>query len=105
MNKTRSKATMSRTKHLLTILGEECNEVAQRISKALRFGLEEKEPNQDKTNAERIVLELVDEIAVLIMLFDAGVLEELDVVKQGLLVAAKQTKVEEHLNTLKSVDR
>lgn len=55
---------MTRLEHLLTILAEECAEVAQRASKALRFGLGEIEPGQDKTNARRIMDEVNDFIAV-----------------------------------------
>jgi hypothetical protein len=55
---------MNRTEHLLTCLAEECAEVAQRVSKALRFGLSEVQPGQELTNAERINLELDDLISV-----------------------------------------
>lgn len=48
---------MTRTEHLLVILAEECNEVAHRVAKALRFGLEEIEPGNEYTNAQRILLE------------------------------------------------
>jgi len=66
---------MTRSEHLLVILAEECNEVAQRVSKALRFGLEEIQPGQGKTNAERISDELDDLMAVLEMLCDEGCLD------------------------------
>lgn len=39
---------------------EECNEVAQRASKALRFGLSEVQPGQPLANAERIRQEFAD---------------------------------------------
>lgn len=65
---------MNRSEHLLTILSEECNEVAQRVSKALRFGLLEVEPNQKLTNADRIVQEYTDLVAVYEELFDAGII-------------------------------
>lgn len=35
---------MTRLEHLLTIVSEECAEVAQRASKAVRFGLHEVQP-------------------------------------------------------------
>ena len=63
---------MTRTEHLLTILGEECNEVAQRVSKALRFGLSEvyeDHPDGEKlNNFERILQEYVQLQAVFNML-------------------------------------
>jgi hypothetical protein len=37
---------MTREQHLLTILAEECGEVVQRASKAIRFGLDESQPGQ-----------------------------------------------------------
>lgn len=59
---------MNRTEILLTCLMEECSEVAQRASKALRFGLEEVQAGQDRNNAERIVEELRDLVAVAFLL-------------------------------------
>lgn len=56
---------MTRLEHLLTILGEECNEVGQRTSKALRFGLDEVEPGQELTNRQRIAEEISDLIAII----------------------------------------
>jgi hypothetical protein len=55
---------MNTKEYLLTCLSEECSEVSHRISKALRFGLQEIEPEQEFTNAERITTELTDLIAI-----------------------------------------
>lgn len=85
---------MKRHEHLLTILAEECAEVAQRASKALRFGLGEVQPGQGLTNAERIVGEVTDLLAVALMLADEGHLALED--QQG-AVAAKRAKVEKFL--------
>jgi len=59
---------MNRTEHLLTILAEESAEVAQRATKALRFGLDEVQPDHVWNNRERIVQELNDLWAVAEML-------------------------------------
>lgn len=59
---------MNRTEHLLTIIAEECAEVAQRASKALRFGLSEVEPGQSKTNATRMLEEFNELEAVIDMI-------------------------------------
>ena len=59
---------MTRFEHLLCILSEECAEVAQRVSKDLRFGLDEIQPDQPLTNAERITREYADLVSVLLML-------------------------------------
>lgn len=50
-------------RELLTILAEECCEVGQRVSKALRFGLMEVQPGQPLSNADRISEELGDLLA------------------------------------------
>ena len=49
---------------LLIALAEECNEVAVRISKALRFGLDEVQPGQGLTNVARISHELRDVVTL-----------------------------------------
>lgn len=59
---------------LLIILAEECNEAAARVSKALRFGLNEVQPGQDATNAERIGQELQDVAALVSLCVEAGIL-------------------------------
>lgn len=68
---------MNRTEHLLTILNEECNETAQRGSKAIRFGLREIQKDQPFTNAERIVYEFNDIMAVMELLLDEGSIQKI----------------------------
>lgn len=51
---------------------EECNEIAQRASKALRFGVDEIQPEQGLTNAERLIYEFNDLVAVMEMLHTEG---------------------------------
>ena len=86
---------MTRQEHLLTILIEECNETAQRATKALRFGLEETQPEQDLTNAERIVYEFNDIVAVMELLHAEGNLSKVfDAVASGI----KKTKIEKYFS-------
>lgn len=54
---------MNETEHLLTVLSEECAEVAQRASKAARFGLSEIQPGQPEDNKRRLERELADLMA------------------------------------------
>jgi hypothetical protein len=68
---------MTRKEHLLTIAAEECNETAQRISKALRFSLEEKQPGQSMTNAERITYEFSQLYAMMEMLHAEGCIQDM----------------------------
>jgi NTP pyrophosphatase (non-canonical NTP hydrolase) len=65
---------MTENEHLLLCLAEECDEVGQRVMKALRFGLGEIQPGQPSTNAERITHELHDLISVASILGDMGVI-------------------------------
>lgn len=88
---------MTRQEYLLTILSEECAEVIQEISKALRFGLEEIYPEKGITNSERITAELHDIIAVVEMLRNEGCLEREDIIKVLAAIKVKQGKIEEYL--------
>ncbi len=65
---------MNRTEHLLVKLMEECDEVSQRASKALRFGLSEIQPGQRLNNSERIEEEAADLLGILEILQEEGCL-------------------------------
>jgi intracellular sulfur oxidation DsrE/DsrF family protein len=91
---------MTRTELLLVILMEECSEVCHRVSKALRFGLEDAQLTsvagefpQHETNEQAIARELNDLMAVVDMLTAQG----LDLAVCETAIAAKRVKVE---NTL-----
>jgi hypothetical protein len=47
-------------RELLVILMEEAAEITQRASKALRFGLDEVQPGQEFSNAQRLAHEIGD---------------------------------------------
>lgn len=88
---------MTRVELLLTILGEECVETAQRCSKAIRFTPEEVEPNQTATqlsNAQRIVYEFNDIVAVMEILQSEGILPK---VMDRTAIELKKLKVEKWL--------
>lgn len=84
---------MNRLEILLIQLMEECCEVSQRASKALRFGLLEVQPNQELNNKERLNLEISDLYGVLQILHNeykiGGNEEEMN---------KKITKIEKYLN-------
>lgn len=63
-------------RELLTILIEECAEVQQRATKALRFGLDEIQPGQMFTNKFRLGGEVGDLIEVIDLCARAGILRE-----------------------------
>lgn len=85
---------MDRKEHLLTCLSEECAEVAQRVSKALRFGLEEVQAGQNLTNRQRIVEEYHDLCAVVVILVSEGILEPSTIMLDPDQVTAKRAKIE-----------
>jgi hypothetical protein len=86
---------MNRIEHLLTTTGEEANEVAQRVSKALRFGLNEVQPDQPLTNAERLVDEFHDLYAMLDWLQREGALpSRIDIKPDHVRMREKREKVE-----------
>lgn len=92
---------------LLLQLMEECNEISQRVSKALRFGLEEKQPRQDHTNRERIVDELVDQKAVLELLIEEGIFKEENIIASmsKTNIEARKLKIKHYLEYSRSCGR
>lgn len=88
---------MNIEEHLLTCLAEECAEVAKEVSKALRFGLEDRDPTNDAATTQRwrIRQELNDLFAVVEILEDANILHRgLDLVA----LAFKKQKVRRFLD-------
>ena len=83
---------MNRLEHLLVIFAEECSEVAQETSKALRFGIDEKR-DFPTSNRERISYEFSQLLAVKAMLEAEGVHIPIDL---GVM-NEKQKKVEKYL--------
>lgn len=51
---------MNKEQMLLLKVAEECNEIAQVCSKAIRFGLYNNRPGEDLTNISRIIEEFKD---------------------------------------------
>lgn len=85
---------MNETEYLLTVVAEECAEIAQRAAKAARFGLEQIQDSPTEnpdglTNRVRIVAEYNDLIGTLQML-------GLDV-RNGDLQQAKKRKVRHYM--------
>lgn len=84
---------MKKREHLLVILAEECAEVAHRVAKALRFGLDETQAGHDRTNGQRIADEMQDLSAAWQMLRDQEHLPYLDFSS----IAEKKAKVNRYL--------
>jgi len=79
---------LSRIDEVMNILGEECAEVIQAISKCNRFGLNNFKPGKPKTNLQHLEEELGDLLAMI------DILHEMDVVSWNNLEAAKAAKIE-----------
>lgn len=63
---------LTKEQYLLNCLSEECAEVIQRVTKALRFGLLEVQDGQELTNAQRLVYEYNDLLGVVEILTELG---------------------------------
>ncbi|MCA6367601.1 MAG: hypothetical protein IM618_11200 [Cytophagales bacterium] len=88
---------MNRTEHLLTILGEEGVEVSQRCSKANRFSLQEVQPDQTLSNADRILEEFYQACAMVEMLQDEKALPVWSSQRISMEKESKKIKVEKFL--------
>lgn len=86
---------MTRTEYLLFSLAEECAEVAQRASKAARFGLTEVQSGQPLDNAQRIMDELEDIRVIVELLRNDGHLSIGPIESERF--AAKIAKVEKYM--------
>lgn len=62
--------------YLLILIIEECAEIIQCVCKAIRFGLDEVEPNQSLTNKERINQEINDASTVIMLAGDEGIIND-----------------------------
>jgi NTP pyrophosphatase (non-canonical NTP hydrolase) len=60
-------------REILLILGEECAETSQAISKCFRFGPDQIKPGKSKTNIEHLQEELGDLLAMIELLKDSNV--------------------------------
>ena len=80
---------------LLTLLQEECNEVAQRATKAIRFGIDEIQEGQLHTNAERIIYEFNDLVAVMELLNGHGLISDF---YDRVAIQEKKKKIAKYLN-------
>lgn len=62
---------LTKEQYLQICAMEEAAEVTQRLSKALRFGLDEVQPGQSLNNRQRLEGEIIDLVAVLMKLEEA----------------------------------
>jgi NTP pyrophosphatase (non-canonical NTP hydrolase) len=75
-------------REVMNILSEECAEVIQAVSKCHRFGLHNYKPGKPKTNCEHLEEEIGDLLAMVDILVDIGVVDQVS------LELAKKAKIE-----------
>jgi hypothetical protein len=88
---------MNRKEYLLTVASEECSEIAQAISKALRFGLDDCKPNTALCNSDKIMEEYYDLKAMIIRLQAEGYLPKIDKQRSEFMMAKKIAQVEAYI--------
>lgn len=88
---------MTPADHLLTVLMEECSEVIQPASKAIRFGLTSRNPNTQIENREAIIQEYYDIVATIEMLQEIKILPKWSEERQNFQKEAKKIKVEKYM--------
>ncbi len=91
---------MNIKEHLLTCIIEECAEVQQSVSKALRFGLEDGYPGSDTTNAEDISIEVTELFAVIEMCRKRRIISP--PAKSMTIFKSKQKRVKEYIEYAKT---
>jgi len=93
---------MTETEHILTCLSEECGEVIQAASKALRFGLNNKNPKTGVINKDHLIAEITDVVAVINILVERGILDDDKIMNENAL-EAKAKKLNNYLIYAKDV--
>ena len=90
---------MKENEHILVCLMEECSEVTKDVCKALRFGLDDSDPNmQGKTNRLKIATEWAEVIAIGEMLIARGVMPDF---RTDEFIRAKKDKVSKYIGYAK----
>lgn len=87
---------MDRRQYLLLKLAEECNEVAHIAIKQMQFGKENKQPGQDKTNAQLLLEELIDLETIAELLHGINELDNPTLGECEEMAAKKKLKIEKY---------
>ncbi len=88
---------MTRGEMLLLQTAEEASEVAQALSKRLRFGSNDVYPMQDGTAGNRVICELIDLLTMIDMCQAEGLIPVFDPAIVPRLMELKRQKVEKYL--------
>ena len=97
---------MTKNENLLVTLMEECAELQQAVSKALRFGMDGCHPSYpEKTNEHNIMIEYYQLVAVMEMLENDGVLHAFSPADKALAKTTKKINVGRYQEVSKAVGR
>lgn len=92
---------MNNIENLLVTISEECAEIQQDVSKALRFGLDNHHPDSNVTNEENILKEYYQLTAVIEYLQECSVLPKWN---EEIVKTIKRVKLN-NINTYQEVSR
>jgi NTP pyrophosphatase (non-canonical NTP hydrolase) len=67
----------STQKEIMLIAQEECAEVVQAISKCFRFGFNEKHPNEEFTNRQRLEEEIGDLLCMIDLMVEKNIISDI----------------------------
>ena len=67
---------MNESEHILICIAEECAEIQKAVSKALRFGLDDRHPNSNQTNKDDLAFEIADLLGAIEMAQDYGIIPD-----------------------------
>lgn len=79
--------------YLLICLAEECAEVQKDVTKSLRFGLDSCNPIDTITHEESLIQEMIDVLAIFLLLQSNKFITEISPQTFHLLLLAKQDRV------------
>lgn len=97
---------MNRQEYLLTVAAEECAEIQQAISKALRFGLNATHPDTPMlTNELQILREFHQLEAMMRMLIEEGILTQTDFNERAAIMDNKEAKVKKYMEISRKLGR
>lgn len=95
---------MTKTENLLVTLMEECAELQQAVSKALRFGMDNCHPAQpEKSNEHEIMVEYYQLVAVMELLNSNNILRSFSIADEELVKASKKLNVERYQRVSKNI--
>jgi len=89
---------MKKNQFLLLKLIEECVEVAHRASKQMQFGKEEKQKNQEETNATRLKGEILDPLVLIRLLEEEKEFSVITLDEYKTAYHEKKEKLQKYLN-------